>query len=162
MYKRQSQETFIFNGTIKENILFGAAGCTDAHVIEAAKLANAHEFILGTEKSYDTVVGDAGVKLSGGQRQRIAIARAMIRKPQILLLDEATSALDSISEQQVQEAIDNVALHTTVVLIAHRLSTIQNADKIIVLEDGEVVEEGSHQELVQKKDFYYKLYSLNK
>lgn len=157
-----SQETFIFNGTIKENILFGSQVYTDAEIMEAAKLANAHEFILSTEKGYDTVVGDAGSKLSGGQRQRIAIARAMIRKPQILIFDEATSSLDSLSEQQVQTAINNIASKTTLVIVAHRLSTIQNADKIIVLENGKIVEEGSHQDLVEKKNCYYKLYSLNK
>lgn len=156
-----SQETFIFNGTIKENILFGIENVSDEDVMRAATLANAHDFIIKSDQGYDSMVGDAGMKLSGGQRQRIAIARAMLKNPKILIFDEATSALDSISEQQVQAAINSVSRYTTVVIIAHRLSTIQHADKIIVLENGKVVEEGTHQELVEKKDFYYKLYSFN-
>jgi ABC-type multidrug transport system fused ATPase/permease subunit len=153
-----SQETFIFNGTIKENILFGAKEYSELNVIEAAKLANAHDFILNTEKGYDTVVGDAGAKLSGGQRQRIAIARAMLRKPKILLMDEATSSLDTVSERQVQEAIGNVIGRTTIIIIAHRLSTVQNADKIIVLEHGKIVEQGTHDELSRNGKAYSVLY----
>ncbi len=153
-----SQETFIFNGTIKENILFGGKGYTDQDIIEAAKLANAHEFITKAEQGYDTVVGDSGAKLSGGQRQRIAIARAMLRKPHILLMDEATSSLDTVSERQVQEAINNIAGKTTILIIAHRLSTVQNANKIIVLQRGQIVEEGTHAQLSQSGKVYSQLY----
>ncbi len=153
-----SQETFIFNGTINENISFGGV-YTDQEIIEAAKLANAHDFILNTEKGYDTIVGDAGMKLSGGQRQRLAIARAMLRRPQILILDEATSSLDNTSERQVQQAINNIANQTTIVIIAHRLSTVQNADKIIVLEKGKIIEQGKHQELLKNGQVYHGLYA---
>ncbi len=152
-----SQETFIFNGSIKDNILFGAKGYSDLNVQEAAQLANAHDFILRTEKGYDTLVGDAGCKLSGGQRQRIAIARAMIRRPQILLLDEATSALDTVSERQVQIAINNITRQTTILIIAHRLSTVQNADIIFVLEKGRIVEKGSFDHLKLKSSLFRKL-----
>ena len=154
-----SQETFIYNDTIKENIKFGMAGASDEMIINAAKQANAHEFIVNMMDGYTTVVGDSGVKLSGGQRQRIAIARAVLRNPQILILDEATSALDNISEKRVQEAIYNVAQHTTVIIVAHRLSTIQNADKILLLHNGEIAEEGSHDKLFSAKGVYHDLYT---
>jgi len=124
-------------------------------VITAAKLANAHEFIILMPNAYKTVVGDAGMKLSGGQRQRIAIARAMLRKPEIMVLDEATSSLDNIAEKKVQEAINNISQYTTVVVIAHRLSTIQNADKILVLDNGKIVEQGRHEALLNKKGKYF-------
>ena len=153
------QETFIFNGTIKENILFGRSGFTNADVDAAAALANAGDFILNSEKGFETIVGDAGVKLSGGQRQRIAIARAMLGKPRILILDEATSSLDNISERSVQEAINNICHYTTVLIIAHRLSTVQNADKIIVFDRGRIIEEGTHQQLLDKGQTYYNLYT---
>jgi len=153
-----SQETFIFNTSIKENIRFGMENCTDQMIEESAKLANAHEFIMETENGYDTIVGDAGVKLSGGQRQRVAIARAMLRKPEIIVFDEATSSLDNISEKKIQTAINNISKHTTVLVIAHRLSTVQNADKIIILEKGEIKEQGTHQELLDNKDVYYRLH----
>lgn len=153
-----SQETFIFNETIKENIRFGMENCDEAAIIEAAKLANAHDFILETQDGYDTVVGDAGMKLSGGQRQRIAIARAILRKPQIIVLDEATSSLDNISERHVQEAINNISQQATVLTIAHRLSTVQNADKIIVLEQGKIVEIGTHKDLLRSENTYFNLY----
>jgi ABC-type multidrug transport system fused ATPase/permease subunit len=156
-----SQETFIFNGTIRENIVFGNEATTDAEVEAAARLANAHDFILATEQGYATVVGDAGVKLSGGQRQRIAIARAILRKPQIFIFDEATSSLDQVSERMVQDAINKISRHTTVLIIAHRLSTVQNADKIIVLEKGLVVEDGTHKELLERGKTYYQLFSAS-
>ncbi len=154
-----SQETFLFNDTIRENIVFGMDDCTDSMVIEAAKQANAHEFIKDMKNGYDTVVGDSGIKISGGQRQRIAIARAMLRKPEILLLDEATSSLDNIAEKNVQEAINIVSKNTTVLVIAHRLSTIQNADKIVVLEDGSIKEGGTHTELLKNNGLYFNLYN---
>ncbi len=153
-----SQETFIFNTSFKENIRFGLDNCTDQMIEEAAKLANAHDFIMETQQGYDTVVGDSGVKLSGGQRQRVAIARAMLRKPEIIVLDEATSSLDNISERKIQNAINNISKHTTVLVIAHRLSTVQNADKIIILEKGEIREQGTHEELLKNKNLYYDLH----
>lgn len=154
-----SQDTFIFNGSILENICFGLEDKSEDQVIEAAKLANAHEFILNTKDQYRTMVGDSGAKLSGGQRQRIAIARAMLRKPRILVLDEATSSLDTISERAVQVAINNISSHTTVLIIAHRLSTVQNAGKIIVMDHGQIVEQGTHDELMKRQNAYFKLYS---
>ncbi len=156
-----SQETFIFNGTIAENIRFGDSKGTRDDIVEAAKLANAHEFISRTEDGYETTVGDAGMKLSGGQRQRLAIARAILRKPQILILDEATSSLDTVSERLVQEAINKISRKTTTLIIAHRLSTVLHADRIIVLDHGRIVEEGTHEELLQKKRYYYQLFTLS-
>lgn len=154
-----SQETFIFNDTIRENIRFGMESCSEKLIIEAAKLGHAHNFIMKMQGGYDAVVGDAGVKLSGGQRQRIAIARAMLRKPEILILDEATSFLDNIAEKNVQEAINYVSQHTTVVVIAHRLSTIQDADKIVVLENGFIREQGEHNELMAGQGLYFNFYT---
>lgn len=156
------QETFIYNDTIRENIRFGVENCTDDMIEEAAKLANAHEFIMETHDGYETLVGDSGMKLSGGQRQRIAIARAMLRKPEILVLDEATSSLDNIAEKKVQEAINRVSLHTTVLIIAHRLSTVSKADKIVVLENGSIREEGTHKELIESNGLYFNLYNQQK
>jgi len=153
-----SQETFIFNSSIRENISFGMASCTDEMIIEAAKLANAHEFIINTHQGYETIVGDSGVKLSGGQRQRLAIARAMLHRPDIIIFDEATSSLDNISEKKIQAAINNISKHTTVLVIAHRLSTVESADKIIILERGQVKEQGTHEELLRNKSSYYDLY----
>ncbi len=155
-----SQETFIYNDTIKENIMFGMKNCSDEVVFKAAKQANAHEFITNTVNGYNTIVGDSGIKLSGGQRQRIAIARVLLRKPEIMVLDEATSSLDNIAEKKVQDAINKVSQHTTVLMIAHRLSTIQNVDKILVVSDGKIVEEGRHQELLGKEGEYFRLYNM--
>lgn len=154
-----SQETFIYNDTIKANIRFGMEECDDNKIIEAAKLAHAHGFIMCTEDGYDTVVGDSGIKLSGGERQRIAIARAMLRNPEILVLDEATSSLDNISEKNVQEAINQISRNTTVVVIAHRLSTIHDADNIVVLKDGAIYEDGTHAELMDNNNLYFNLYT---
>lgn len=153
-----SQDTFIFNATIKENILFGLKDVLDERLFDAAKLANARDFIMHFPEGYETVVGDKGLKLSGGQRQRIAIARAILRDPQILILDEATSSLDYHSEAVVQKAINEVSKNRTVIIIAHRLSTVINADKIIVLAHGRVAEEGTHGDLMRKNGTYRALY----
>lgn len=154
-----SQETFIFNDTIKENIRFGMEACTPAMIEEAARLARAHDFIMELKDGYDSQVGDAGVMLSGGQRQRIAIARGMLRKPDIMILDEATSSLDNISEKRVQAAITNISEYTTVLVVAHRLTTIINADLIIVLDDGQILEQGAHPVLMANRGPYYMLYN---
>ncbi|MBN3040083.1 MAG: ABC transporter ATP-binding protein [Candidatus Omnitrophica bacterium] len=155
-----SQDSFIFHSSIKDNICFGNSNYTDEQVIEAASLANAHEFISEFPKGYDTVVGEKGMKLSGGQQQRIAIARALIKKPQVLILDEATSSLDNISEKAIQSSIDNISGKCTVLIIAHRLSTIVGADKIIVFKDSQVSEEGNHKELIESKGYYWHLYNM--
>ena len=151
------QETFVYHETIKENIRFGL-DCTDDEIIEAAKLADAHEFIMAASEGYNTIIGDQGLKLSGGQRQRIAIARIILRKPEILLLDEATSSLDNISEQRIMESVEKLSENMTVITIAHRLSTILNSDKICVLKRGVLVEMGSHRELMEMKGEYWRLY----
>jgi len=152
------QETFIYNASVKDNIAFGRE-YPMSEIIEAAKLANADDFIQQLPQGYDTLVGDRGIKLSGGEKQRLAVARAMVRKPEILILDEATSSLDNVSEKIVQEAIDRVARNTTTLVIAHRLSTIRNADKIYVLDKGKVIESGTHQELMDQKGKYWELYN---
>lgn len=152
------QETILFNGTIFENILYGNLNATIQEVIEAAKLANAHEFITGFPGGYETETGDRGVLLSGGQRQRIAIARAILKNPKILILDEATSSLDTASEALVQEALNRLMRGRTTFIIAHRLSTIRNADSIVVLEKGEIVQIGNHEELLERKGLYRTLY----
>ncbi len=156
-----SQDTFIYNSSIRDNITFGG-NYTEQEMIEAARLANADEFIRNTPEGYDTVVGDRGMRLSGGEKQRIAIARAMIRKPEFLILDEATSSLDNISENVVQQAINKVSKSCTTFIIAHRLSTIQNADVIHVLDKGKIVESGTHRELLRKKGKYYELYNIQR
>jgi ABC-type multidrug transport system fused ATPase/permease subunit len=153
-----SQETFIYNASVKDNIVFGGQYSLD-EIVQSAKSANAHDFIRQLPQGYDTIVGDQGAKLSGGERQRIAIARAMIRKPQILVLDEATSALDNISERVVQKAIDRVSEGCTTMVVAHRLSTIRRADMIYVIDNGRVVESGKHQELIKRTGKYSALYS---
>lgn len=152
-----TQESILFNDTIYNNISFGMSGATKESVIEAAKIANAHNFIMQTEKGYDTVIGERGSKLSGGQRQRLSIARAVLKNPPILILDEATSALDSESERLVQEALFNLMKNRTSLVIAHRLSTIQHADEIIVVQDGRIVERGNHMQLIGRDGLYRKL-----
>lgn len=155
------QETILFNDTIRNNILFGSEVHTEEDLINATKFANAYDFICDTEKGFDTIVGERGLKLSGGQKQRIAIARALLRNPQILILDEATSSLDSESEILVQEALEKLMTNRTSIIIAHRLSTIKNADRIVVLDGGKIVQEGSHDELIkQENGVYKKLYDL--
>lgn len=155
-----NQEAILFNDTFFNNIAFGVNGATQEQVEEAAKIANAHEFIMATPKGYDSSIGDRGGKLSGGQRQRISIARAILKNPQILILDEATSALDTESEKLVQEALERLMKNRTTIVIAHRLSTIKNADEIYVIHEGEIVEQGPHDILYDKDGYYTKLYNL--
>lgn len=152
------QETFLFQGTIQDNITFFDSHYSMEEVIEAAKKADAHEFIEGLPLKYSTLLGDKGMKLSGGQRQRIAIARALIRNPEILILDEATSNLDNLSEQSVQNTINSLAKRYTLIVIAHRLSSIMNADEILVLDNGLIVEQGKHEALMMRKGKYWSLY----
>jgi ATP-binding cassette subfamily B protein/subfamily B ATP-binding cassette protein MsbA len=152
-----NQEAILFNDTIFNNISFGVEGATMEQVIEAAKIANAHDFIMEKEKGYDTNIGDRGAKLSGGQRQRISIARAILKNPPILILDEATSALDTESEKIVQEALDRLTGSRTTIAIAHRLSTIKNADEICVMHEGRIVERGRHEELLELNGYYKRL-----
>ena len=155
-----TQETILFHDTIKNNIAYGSEGATEEQIIQAANAANAHQFISEMPDSYATVIGDRGFKLSGGQRQRLAIARAILRNPPILIFDEATSALDTESEMLVQEAIDRLFMGRTSFVIAHRLSTIINADRILVIKNGEIVQSGSHEELKDKKGVYKMLYDM--
>ncbi len=155
-----SQESILFNDSIFNNIAFGLEGVSEEDVIAAAKVANAHEFIMNTENGYQSNIGDRGMKLSGGQRQRLSIARAVLANPPILILDEATSSLDTESEKLVQEALSNIMKDRTSVVIAHRLSTIKHADEIIVLKKGEIVERGTHEELVKKEGVYKRLQDL--
>ncbi|HLG03573.1 MAG TPA: ABC transporter ATP-binding protein, partial [Bacteroidia bacterium] len=155
-----SQESILFNETVHNNIAFGVEHATREQVIEAAKVANAHDFILEMPQGYDTNIGDRGGKMSGGQRQRISIARAVLKNPPILILDEATSALDTGSERLVQDALNNLMRNRTSVIIAHRLSTIQHADEIVVLQRGEIIERGTHSELLSTNGAYRKLYDL--
>ncbi len=156
-----TQEAILFNDTIANNIIFGHPTATLEDVKAAAKLANALEFIEKTENGFDTMIGERGSKLSGGQRQRLAIARALLRNPSILILDEATSALDNESEKLVQQALDNLRQGRTTLVIAHRLTTIQDSDEIIVLDRGHIVERGSHQDLLERKGHYYRLYTTH-
>lgn len=155
-----TQESILFNDTIFNNIAFGIENPKEDDVINAAKIANAHDFIMELENGYDTNIGDRGLKLSGGQRQRVSIARAVMKNPPILILDEATSALDSESERLVQEALSNLMKNRTSVVIAHRLSTIQHADEIVVIQSGEIIERGTHEELLAKKGMYKKLSAM--
>lgn len=154
------QDVYMFAGTIKENIAYGNPKATDEQIIEAAKMANAHEFIMGLEDGYDTYVGERGVKLSGGQKQRISIARVFLKNPQILILDEATSALDNESERLIQRSLELLSKNRTTIVIAHRLSTIRNADEIIVLTDEGIKERGNHDELINSKGEYMRLYNM--
>jgi subfamily B ATP-binding cassette protein MsbA len=156
-----SQDPFIYHATIAANIKFGRNGFSWQSVRKAAEIANAQEFISELPQGYEAVVGDRGMKLSGGQQQRIAIARAVLHDPEILIFDEATSSLDTISEKLVQQAIENISKGRTVIIIAHRLSTIRHADKIVVLDQGRVIEEGTHQELLGGHGRYFELVALS-
>ena len=155
-----TQQTFLFNDTVKNNIAYGDRSKDMDHIIAAAKAAYAHDFITALPQSYDTIIGEMGLKLSGGERQRLAIARALLKNPPILILDEATSSLDSESERLVQDALERLMVGRTALVIAHRLSTIHKADRIVVLVNGDIAEEGTHEELLQLKTEYHKLYTL--
>ena len=157
-----NQEAILFNDTFRNNISFGVETASQEQIEEAARIANAHNFIVQTENGYDTNIGDRGSRLSGGQRQRISIARAILKNPPILILDEATSALDTESERLVQDALEHLMKTRTTVAIAHRLSTIKNADEICVINEGEIVERGTHDELIALDGYYKKLNDMQK
>ena len=154
------QETILFGGTIMENIRYGRETATEVEIFDASKAAHAHEFVIELPDGYQTVVGEKGINLSGGQRQRLAIARAILKNPRVLLLDEATSSLDTESERLVQEALERLMAGRTTFVVAHRLTTIQRADRILVLNKGRLVEEGTHASLMEKKGLYHYLYTL--
>jgi len=150
----------MFGGSIQENIEYAKQGATQEEIVASAKAANAHSFIMDCPEGYQTIVGEKGIRLSAGQRQRIAIARTILKNPRLLILDEATSALDNESELLIQEALERLMRGRTTFVIAHRLSTIHNADKIMVLDKGKIVESGTHQELMERKGLYHRLYTL--
>ncbi len=155
-----TQQTILFNDTVRNNIAYGDIAKSEDEIVKAAVAANAHGFIMGLPSGYDTMIGEQGAKLSGGERQRISIARALLKDAPILILDEATSSLDTEAELEVQDALENLMKGRTTLMIAHRLSTIRNADRIIVLVDGEIVEEGNHEALIEKKGEYFRLYNM--
>ena len=152
------QDVYLFAGTVFENIRYGKPDATREEVIAAAKNANAHDFIMGLPNGYDTDIGQRGIKLSGGQKQRLSIARVFLKNPPILIFDEATSALDNESEKVVQESLEKLAENRTTLVIAHRLSTIRNAQRIVVLDENGIAEEGTHKELLERQGIYYSLY----
>ena len=155
-----AQDVYLFSGSIRENIAYGKRNATEDEIIEAAKLAGAHDFIMSLPNGYDTYVGERGVKLSGGQKQRVSIARVFLKNPPVLILDEATSALDNESEKLVQESLEKLAHGRTTFTIAHRLTTVRNADRILVLTEDGIAESGTHEELVRKGGIYAELYKL--
>jgi ATP-binding cassette subfamily B protein len=155
-----SQDVFLFHGTVRENIAYGNPAATDREVVAAAKIAEAHEFIWQLPQGYETIVGERGQKLSGGQRQRIAIARAILKDPPILILDEATSAVDNETEAAIQRSLEKITLNRTTIAIAHRLSTIRNADRIYVMEQGRIVEQGQHEQLLEQQGVYANLWHV--
>ncbi|WOD39270.1 heterocyst formation ABC transporter subunit HepA [Nodosilinea sp. E11] len=157
-----SQETFIFNASVRDNVAYGSENATEEEIMQAVKLANAEEFILAMPEGFNTILGDRGVRLSGGQRQRIAIARALLRDPEILILDEATSALDSVSEKLIQESLEKLSVGRTVIAIAHRLSTISKAHKVVVMEKGQVLEQGTYNNLLEKRGKLWDFHQIQK
>jgi ATP-binding cassette subfamily B protein/subfamily B ATP-binding cassette protein MsbA len=156
------QDVFLFHGTVRENILFGRPEATEAEVIEAAKIANAHNFIMALSDGYDTLIGERGIKLSGGQKQRLSIARAVLKNAPILILDEATSSVDTETELLIQQALERLMVGRTTLIIAHRLSTVRNANLIVVLEGKRIAEMGTHAELLEHQGLYYRLYNVQK
>ena len=154
------QDVFLFVGSIRDNIMYGRLDATEEEMIEAAKRANIHDYIMTLPKGYDTQIGERGVKLSGGQKQRLSIARVFLKDPAILILDEATSALDNTTEVMIQQALDELCKGRTTIVVAHRLSTIKNADEIAVIADGRIVEQGDHAALMEQGGMYAELYSL--
>jgi ATP-binding cassette subfamily B protein len=155
-----SQDVFLFHGTVRENIAYGSRDATLDEVIDAAKIAEAHDFILGLANGYDTIVGERGQKLSGGQRQRISIARAVLKNPPVLILDEATSSVDNETEAAIQRSLERIAVGRTTIIIAHRLSTVRNADCIFVMEQGKLIEQGRHDDLVLGDGIYARLWRV--
>ena len=153
-----AQDVFLFAGSVRDNIMYGSPNKSEEEMLEAAKRANIHEYVQSLPNGYDTEVGERGVKLSGGQKQRIAIARAFLKNPPILILDEATSALDNMTEMQVQSALKELSVGRTTLVVAHRLSTVKNADEILVVQDGEITERGTHEALVAAGGLYAELY----
>ena len=154
------QDIYLFNASMRDNILYGKPDATEEEVIEAAKRANIHDYIMSLPNGYDTEIGERGVRLSGGQKQRLSIARVFLKNPPILILDEATSALDNTTEILIQKSLDELCYGRTTIVVAHRLSTIKNADEIAVVSDGKIVEQGTHEQLIEQNNIYSKLYKL--